>query len=445
MSRDQRVRDNHALLAAQEEAKKLGRDLEVVFCVYPKTGYRTQVHYKFMLDGLRHAERDLASHNISFKLLVGQPKETLTEYLNTRDPAAVYFDFSPLKGPRELQKHLANQVDCPVYVVDTHNVIPVWVTSREREFAAHTIRRKVHKNLTEWLVEPDHITKQNSTKIDLSLNKSAWNEADNLVANMPKSDQIIEFKSGEVAANKVLQEFLNERLENFANMRNHPEVSATSDLSPYLHFGQISSLRVALEAIKKLDGQTPLLFEQPKMASASNQPSMLDGVNALLEEMIVRKELADNYCFYSSSYTTLEGAWSWATKSLNEHQSDVRNYIYTLDDLIEVKTHDPAWNAAQLQMMKTGKMHGYMRMYWAKKILEWSKSPEVALQNCIILNDTYSLDGADPNGYTGIMWSIAGVHDRAWTNRPIFGQIRYMNYDGLKRKFNIESYINKWS
>ena len=108
----------------------------------------------------------------------------------------------------------------------------------------------------------------------------------------------------------------------------------------------------------------------------------------------------------------------------------------------ESNIHDNLWNAAQKQMVKTGKMHTYMRMYWAKKILEWSPTPEDALQNAIDLNDKYELDGRDQNGYTGIAWSIGGVHDRPWFDRPIFGQVRYMSYGGCKNKFDINSYIN---
>jgi deoxyribodipyrimidine photo-lyase len=160
--------------------------------------------------------------------------------------------------------------------------------------------------------------------------------------------------------------------------------------------------------------------------------------------MIVRKELSDNFCHYNSHYDSLEGAHSWAKETLQEHWDDKREHIYSYDQLEHAQTHDPAWNACQKQMTSSGKMHGYMRMYWAKKILEWTKNPEEALKIAIILNDTYEIDGYDPNGYTGIMWSIAGVHDRAWTERPIFGKIRYMNYNGLKRKFDIEEYIQRW-
>ena len=161
-----------------------------------------------------------------------------------------------------------------------------------------------------------------------------------------------------------------------------------------------------------------------------------------LEQLIVRKELADNFCYFNKSYDSYDGFPSWAKKSLDSHRNDEREYLYSISELEESNIHDNLWNAAQKQMVKTGKMHTYMRMYWAKKILEWSPTPEDALQNAIDLNDKYELDGRDPNGYTGIAWSIGGVHDRPWFDRPIFGQVRYMSYGGCKNKFDINSYIN---
>ena len=163
--------------------------------------------------------------------------------------------------------------------------------------------------------------------------------------------------------------------------------------------------------------------------------------DAFLEEMIIRRELSDNFCEYEPEYDQFEGFHAWSQKTLNEHRNDEREYIYPLGQFEAAETHDDLWNAAQNEMKITGKMHGYMRMYWAKKILEWTPSPEIAQQIAIDLNDKYELDGRDPNGYTGIAWSIGGIHDRAWFERPIFGKIRYMNYNGCKSKFDVMKYI----
>ena len=158
-----------------------------------------------------------------------------------------------------------------------------------------------------------------------------------------------------------------------------------------------------------------------------------------LEELVVRRELADNFCLYESAYDRFDGFPDWARQTLNQHRSDKREYLYTLNEFERGKTHERLWNACQQDLIRSGKLHGYLRMYWAKKILEWTPDPETALDYAIILNDRYSLDGRDPNGYTGIAWSIGGVHDRAWRERPVFGKIRYMNEAGCRRKFDVDS------
>jgi deoxyribodipyrimidine photo-lyase len=206
-------------------------------------------------------------------------------------------------------------------------------------------------------------------------------------------------------------------------MRNDPTQNGQSQLSPYLHFGQLSAQRVALEVVGR------------------NAPPAAE--EAFLEELIVRRELADNFCFYNASYDSFKGFPRWAQVTLHDHRKDPRAYSYTLKELENARTHDDLWNAAQTEMIVKGKMHGYLRMYWAKKILEWAENPEQALRTALYLNDKYELDGRDPNGYAGIAWSIGGVHDRPWKERGIFGKIRYMSYQGMNSKFNITGYIKK--
>jgi deoxyribodipyrimidine photo-lyase len=230
-------------------------------------------------------------------------------------------------------------------------------------------------------------------------------------------------KPGEKEGKMTLKNFIKTRLSDYDKDRNDPNRDAQSDLSPYLHFGQISAQRVALEVLKD-----------------SKEDQNRD---AFLEELIVRRELADNYCFYNPDYDKFQGFPDWAKKTLHEHRKDKREYNYPNEQFEEGKTQDALWNAAQIQMVKTGKMHGYMRMYWAKKILEWTESPEQAQKIAIDLNDKYELDGRDPNGYTGIAWSIGGVHDRAWFKRPIFGKIRFMSAKGASSKFDVKAYILK--
>ncbi len=440
MSRDQRVHDNHALLAAQAHARQLNVPLVVHFNMLERSGWRSREHFTFMLDGFAEVSVSLSRLRIPFVITHGNARQELLNVCRALQPARLYFDFSPLSGPRSLPSVIAQTMP-QVFIVDTHNIVPVWETSDKQEFAAHTIRHKLHTKLEKFMVSPEAPVLQE--KPNLPVYGIDVAEARSALHGIAASGIQHGFTAGETAASRQLSNFITKRLPYYAHQRNNPTVDMQSDLSPYLHFGQLSSLRVALE-IQKAVGTLPLLFEEARMPIAKETPSVQAGMYALFEELIVRKELADNFCYYGPGYTTLADAPNWAVQTLADHATDPREFYYTKEQLEHAQTHDEAWNAAQLQLTKTGKMHGYMRMYWAKKILEWSQTPEDALGIAIELNDRYSLDGGDPNGYVGILWSIAGLHDRPWFERPIFGKIRYMNEAGLRRKFDIDMYMQQW-
>jgi len=250
-----------------------------------------------------------------------------------------------------------------------------------------------------------------------------WSRVKNSLKIDRKISEVNWIEPGMKAVHLMMNNFIEHKLSKYEAKRNDPNIDGQSNLSPYLHFGQISAQRIALEILKK-------------STSASER-------EVFLEELIVRRELADNFCFYNEHYDQFKGFPDWAKKTLREHRRDRREFIYSLDQLEKGETHDDLWNAAQEEMVKSGKMHGYMRMYWAKKILEWTETPEEALGMAIFLNDKYELDGRDPNGYVGVAWSLGGVHDRAWFPRPIFGKIRYMSYRGARSKFDVRAYIKK--
>ena len=442
MSRDQRVHDNHALLLAQAKAIELGLPLVVAFNLLPNVGVRAREHYEFMLSGLEEVASELDRLNISFVMTTGNMQESLPALFAQIKPAHVYFDFNPMPNIRAIQQKISNTLAISCTLVDTHNVIPAHILSDKQEFAAHTIRRKVHRLLAKYLVEPLEMVKH--PHVSQPVKTLSFAHAEKIIAAIPACGIKHDYISGENAARKYLTNFIKDSLQDYATYRNNIAVDRQSGLSPYLHFGQISSLRVALEVVYATN-EEPLLFREARMAYAGDLSTPADGMNALFEEMIVRKELSDNYCLYTSDPTSLSSAAEWAQKTLAVHADDPRDLMYSRLELESAQTHDEAWNAAQRQMTRTGKMHGYMRMYWAKKLLEWSKTPRDAIDTAVYLNDHYSLDGGDPNGYVGIMWSIAGLHDRPWTERSVFGQIRYMNEAGLKRKFDLEAYIRKWS
>jgi deoxyribodipyrimidine photo-lyase len=423
MSRDQRIRDNWALLFANYLAEENSKDILVVFTLSPSFPEANLRHYSFMLKGLHEAGEHFSEYNIPFQVIPGNPPDTIKQLITEMKVSYLITDLDPLKIKRLWKKNICDAADIPVFEVDAHNIVPCFQASIKQEFGAYTIRPKIHRLLNEYLVEFPEITTRRATSFCRL--KTDWEVLENTLQydqSVPEVDWIL---PGEIKAQEQLENFLSDGLSRYNSERNDPNINALSDLSPYLHFGHISAQRIALEILKRFTRN--------------------ENTDAFLEELIVRRELSDNYCFFNLDYDNLSRIPDWASKTLNEHRNDEREYLYRETEFELAKTHDPLWNAAQKQMVITGKMHGYMRMYWAKKILEWSSSPEEAFRIAIHLNDKFELDGRDPNGYTGCAWSVGGVHDRAWNERNIFGKIRYMSYNGCRRKFDVDEYIRRWT
>jgi deoxyribodipyrimidine photo-lyase len=422
MSRDQRAHDNWALLYAQHLALERQDPLLVVFCLAPQFLGATHRQYAFMLEGLGEVAQELERNGIPFHLVSGKPGEEIPGWAKTMGIGLLVTDFDPLRLKREWKEAVGQNLAIPLLEVDAHNIVPCWLASSKQEWAAYSFRPKINRVLDEFLTpfpallqhpfparekgpEVDVIQLLESLPLDRSVPPVTW------------------LRPGEQAAREHLQRFLSEKLTAYDRDRNDPTRDGQSDLSPYFHFGQLAPQRVALEVRKS---------RAPRASK-----------DAFLEELIVRRELSDNFCYYNQHYDRFEGFPDWARQTLDEHRADEREYLYTLAAFEEGRTHDPLWNAAQLEMVHRGKMHGYLRMYWAKKILEWTASPEEALEVAIFLNDRFELDGRDPNGYVGIAWSLGGVHDRAWGERRIFGKVRYMSYKGSAGKFDVQAYIAK--
>ncbi len=420
MHRDQRARDNFGLLYAQRLALTAKRPLAVVFALSPGFLGAGLRQYAFMLKGLAEAEAILASLRIPFFLLCGQPPAEVLAFIRQHRAMALVTDFDPLRLKRAWVAAVTADAPCPVASVDSRNVVPCLVASDRKEYMARTIRPKIQRLLPGFLVEPPAL-------LDHPVPWPGGHPENDFAAALariqadPTVAEVSWCRPGESAAREMLDTFAAERLPRYAAGRNDPNAQATSNLSPYLHFGQISPLRVAL--------------------AVAGSAAPLDCREAFLEELIVRRELAENFCWFNPDYDTPDGFPDWARRTLEKHAADRREYLYSLAELDAGRTHDPLWNAAQAEMVVTGTMHGYLRMYWAKKILEWSESPEAAQSAAIALNDRYQLDGRDVNGYTGIAWSMGGVHDRPWAERPIFGLVRYMSFGGAKSKFDLAAYI----
>ena len=416
MVRDKRAVDNWALIAAQKHAITHKIPLIVCFQYIGKFSNANIRQYKFLFEGLKETLQILQSHNIPLFLIQGKAEIKIPELIKKFHVGAIFTDFSPLNIYKRRLNKVLSKTNIPFYQVDAHNIVPIWEASDKQEYAAYTIRPKILSKLNNFLVEYPKITKH-----PFSINNHpAKIEFENIYQGLEIDNSIKELDwivPGESAAIDTLHSFIENKLIDYDEKRNNPNFQQLSNLSPYIHYGQISAQRIALELVQ------------------------FDNADSFLEQCIIRRELSDNYCYYNEKYDDYNGFPEWAKKSLNEHWNDPREYIYNKEEFENSATHDNLWNAAQNEMKTKGKMHGYMRMYWAKKILEWSNNPESALQIAIDLNDKYSLDGRDPNGYTGIAWSIGGVHDRPWFERPVFGKIRYMNLNGCKKKFDTENYI----
>mgnify|MGYP002619651806 CR=1 FL=1 len=423
MQQSQRTRLNHALEVAAGWANELGVPLVVGFGLldtYPGANAR---HFAFMLQGLREVERELADRGIAFCLRRGSPPEVAARL--AKDACLVVCDVGYLRHQRAWRRELARAVQTRVLQVESDVVVPVEAVSDHREFGARTIRPKLHRLIDEY----EHGLARTRVRNDASglrfPGHVALDDLDGLVARM-KVDHTVppvkRFTGGASQARKRLRSFLRERLRGYATIRNEPVNERVSYLSPYLHFGQIAALDILLEARKAKDA-TP------------------DDRAAFIEELVVRRELAINFVHHEPDYDRFACLPDWAKKTLEIHRSDPRPHRYTRAQLEAARTHDPYWNASMREMIHTGYMHNYMRMYWGKKILEWSGTPEHAHRITLELNDKYFLDGRDPNGYTNVAWCY-GLHDRAWAERDIFGKVRYMSLEGLERKFDMAAYVD---
>ncbi len=311
-------------------------------------------------------------------------EKTPQEIIKNINPAILIIDFNPI-----LKRDYLKKADFKIYEIDGHNIIPARFVSSKQEYNAATLRSKIYHNIYSFLTEFHNL--------------------------------IIE----KVEADLVLEDFIKNKLQYYSENKNNPSLNVTSGLSKYLNLGFIASQRVALEVTKSGVKDT--------------------NKEAFLEELIIRKELADNFCLYSKSFKDFSSIPNWAKMSLNNHRLDIRPYLYSLQVLENAKTHDKLWNATQIQLIKEGTIHGYLRMYWAKKILEWMSTPEEALETAIYLNDKYAYDAPSANGYVGILWAIGGLHDRAFADYPVTGKIRRMTYDSMKRKYDLSNYIKKYT
>jgi deoxyribodipyrimidine photo-lyase len=424
MQQSQRAEYNHALEYAVQQANTLGQGVLVGFGLtedYPEANLR---HYTFMLEGLLETQASLYAQGIKMIIQSGSPVDVASTL--GRNASLIVCDRGYLRHQKTWRTQLARSASCGVVQVESDVVVPVEVASKKAEYAARTIRPKIYQQLNDYLI-PFKSSAVKKLSLDLKIRGMGPKEVGTVLKRLSIDRSISPvtqfFKGGTSQGKAWFDEFIKRRLCRYIEHRNQPQTDDISHMSPYLHFGHISPLYLALR-MKGLG------------------KNLLEAQEAYLEELIVRRELAMNFVNYTLNYDSFACIPQWAMKTLKQHQKDQREYTYSRSQLESAETHDEYWNAAMREMKMTGFMHNYMRMYWGKKILEWSRTPEQAFQTMLAMNNTYFLDGRDPNSYTGVSW-VFGVHDRAWFERPIFGKIRYMAASGLERKCDIQGYVKK--
>ncbi len=423
MQSSQRTEQNHALEYAVRKANELEDRLLVVFGLtdgYPDANLR---HYAFMLEGLQEVAASLRKRGIKFVLRHGSPDEVALEA--GKDASLIVTDRGYMRPQREWRASVAEKAGCLVTQVESDVVVPIELASGKQEHAARTLRPKIHEYLNDFLVELE-TTAVGKQSTNMSLDSLDLSNVESLLETLD-IDRSVEpvshlYRGGTSQAKKILDDFVKNRFASYDDNRNQPQTDDVSHMSKYLHFGQVSPIYIA-----------------SKIRDANTTQENID---SYLEELIVRRELPINFVYYTEDYDSFSCLPNWAKETLEEHKDDEREYVYTRQQLEDAETHDEYWNAAMREMRYTGYMHNYMRMYWGKKILEWTNTPEYAYETTLYLNNKYFLDGRDPNSFANVAW-IFGVHDRGWTERKILGKVRYMSAGGLERKAKPKEYVAK--
>ena len=418
MQRAQRGLDNPALDVAIHAGNALQQPVVVFFGLHPGYPRGNLRHYQFLVEGLEETRDRIEERGCGF-VFRPYPEHNLIRFCDEVQASLVVGDENPLRDPEKWRQSAARQLRLPFWTVDADVIVPSKLIPKE-EFAARFIRPKINRLIPVFLHDCGNPLAQTAWKSQTIDMTSVLDRLPIDTSALPVS----EFRGGTSEGLRRLESFIEERLERYDEERNLPDRPGTSELSPYLHFGQLGPLTIAL--------------------AVQNSSASSEAKEAFLEQLIVRRELAVNFVCRNPSYDSLSGCPAWALKTLHEHAMDERQYVYSEEQLESAETHDELWNAAQKEMVLTGWMHGYMRMFWAKKILEWTTSPEEAFEIAVRLNDRYELDGRDPNSYAGIAWSIGGKHDRPWPpSRPVFGIVRYMSAKSCARKFDTKVYVER--
>jgi len=420
MQSSHRSEENPALRYAVERADRARLPVVAYFGLWPSYPGGNLRHLTFLLEGLADAARSLEDLGIRSVIRIERPDSGVLAL--AKNASSVVVDRGYLRLPRAWCGTVAGECRCPLVQVEANVVVPVETASPKEEYSAATFRPKVSRLLDRFL-RPVQTTPPERSSLDLDLSTLAGISPGAILSRVEINRSVTPspvFAGGTSEANRRFGAFLENGLDGFTRRRSDPGEDGGSGMSPYLHYGQISPVTLAVLA-REHGGE---------------------GAAGFLEELVVRRELAANFVHYNDHYDGFPCLPAWAQRTLGLHRDDPREFLYTRDEFERAGTHDPYWNAAQRQVVHAGMMQGYMRMYWGKKVMEWSASPEEGYATALFLNDRYGLDGRDPSGYAGVAWCF-GKHDRPWRERGIYGTVRSMTARGLERKFTMDRYLER--
>jgi deoxyribodipyrimidine photo-lyase len=455
-----RLRWNFALDRAIEWASELKKPLVILEALRSDYPWASERFHRFVFDGMAEKakvrRRDTRSlFYYPFVESSAHPGKGLVDSLSKLACVTVTDDYPCFFLP-SMTKRAAKRASCRFEAVDSNGLLPL--RAADKSFVtAFSFRAFLQKNLPPFLLQSPK--RDPLARLDLPPLKSLpaeilrkWPPASaedltgaDLLANLPISRKVgaVELRGGEAPGQSCLREFLSERLKGYLELRNHPEAQATSELSPYLHFGHISSHQIFSELMASEK------WSQEKLALRSNGSregwwNASPSAEGFLDQFITWRELGFNFSSHRGDDSRYGSLPDWSQKTLARHARDEREHVYSLEQFAEARTGDALWNAAQRQLVREGRIHNYLRMLWGKKILEWTRTPQEALQVMIELNNRYALDGRDPNSYSGIFWCL-GRYDRPWgPERPIFGTVRFMSSGNTARKFRVKGYLEKY-
>lgn len=424
MEQSRRATCNHALEFAVRQANERGQRLLVCFVAAKSEPKMTLRQATFMMEGIQQTRDQITSRGIKMVVRCGHPVEVIGSL--AEDASMVVCDRGYLRHQKSWRADLADNLNCSLLQVESDAVVPVDTVSDKREYAARTIRPKIHEHLDDFLeelsttaIEKDStslsVSGEDVSKIEFVLDQM------NLDRSVPAvSDR---FRGGSSQASAKLKQFMEGKLPDYTDDRSSPEQESLSHMSMYLHFGQISPLEIALKI---------------KETSSGKQKDR----DSYLEELIVRRELSQNFANFTDDYDAYSCLPDWAQETLDDHRGDPRDHPYTITEMEDSETDDQYWNAAMREMRHTGYMHNHMRMYWGKQILAWTNTPDYAYRVALELNNKYFLDGNDANSFANVAW-LFGNHDRAFGEREVFGKVRTMTASGLQRKAEPQKYVQR--